>query len=236
MRPNLDAMQESDKMRKKASAFTFLTGIAAGIAAVLWVWPQILRALVKTMARRLLRKRAMPMPYHLVDKRTLRSYVSEAPPFIRLAVTDPFLKDLENIIQETQRTHLQAAQNPPASDVTMVEYLAETRLLKEIRLDPASALQEIRRIDVSEHHLRPKAHFTEYYGHTPPSGPVRLPAEFEPIGAVILAWPVFYPYRWRWHAEFAAHVAAEAEAHLLVPNAFWQKGVELYLDQKHIPL
>jgi len=223
-------------MRKRGSALTFLAGGAAGIAAVLWLWPEVFRTVFTAMARRFLRRRVMPMPYHLLDKRTLRSFMHEAPPLVRLAVTDPFLENIQSVIQETQRTHLQAAQNPPASDTAVVHYLAQTGLLEEIGLDTATALGEIRGLDASLHHLQPKSPFTEYHGPTPPAAPVRLPGEFEPIGAVILAWPVFYPYRWRWHAEFAAQVTTEAEAHILVPNAFWQKGVELYLRQRQIPL
>lgn len=69
-----------------------------------------------------------------------------------------------------------------------------------------------------------------YFPLIPPDAPVRLPAEFEPMRAVLVTWPVAYPSRWQAHAVLVAAISRHAEAHVLAPNEAWAAAAQPFLD------
>jgi len=67
---------------------------------------------------------------------------------------------------------------------------------------------------------------TQPVAHTP----IRLPAQWEPLAAVVLTFPVFYPPLWATHAAMiAAIVGANARADVLVPSEAWATLAAFYL-------
>ena len=153
-------------------------------------------------------------------------------------MTEKSSERILKIVQETYKVPYEAAQTPPASDEAIASYLEQTGLLTEMGLTQAEGLEALRRIDPSLHHLAPVMEYSQYYPtfpEYPDLAQVHLPAEYEPQGAVVLAWPVYYPFRWDEHTGFVVALAGAAEAHILVPNAYWQKAVELYLQFRQAP-
>lgn len=72
---------------------------------------------------------------------------------------------------------------------------------------------------------------------------VRMPAEFEPHAATVLAWPhnkndwpgKIAATRWAF-VEFVRHVAASEPVHLVVPDARAEKRIRKTLDDAHVQL
>jgi agmatine deiminase len=61
------------------------------------------------------------------------------------------------------------------------------------------------------------------------SGLLRLPAQWEPLEAVILTWPALYPPLWDMHAQMAEAISAAADVIINVPSPAFAQGVHLYL-------
>jgi len=221
---------------KKWLALAFLAGIVVAAVLSLVVFPKAKEALIERELVGYLTDRPMPLPYHTMNPSSLRFTIGEAIPELYTELTQGMLDRLHGVVQDTYAVHLETAKHPLSSDQDVVGYLDRAGLLDEMGLDPDAALGEIQAIDVSAHYLEPAGSFTEYHSASPPPAPARLPAEHEEIGAVLLGWPVYYPYTWQYHADFTQHVVSDAWAYVIVPNGFWQKGVELFLAQAGVPL
>ncbi|MDX1994667.1 MAG: agmatine deiminase family protein [bacterium] len=62
--------------------------------------------------------------------------------------------------------------------------------------------------------------------------PVRIPAQWEPMEAVLLAWPILYPPLWSLHAQMAEALAPVAEVVICIPAATWAQGITAYLSTR----
>jgi agmatine deiminase len=61
--------------------------------------------------------------------------------------------------------------------------------------------------------------------------PIRLPAQWEPLEAVIVAFPIYYPPLWATHAAMIAAIAdAGARVDVLVPSEGWAKIAAFALE------
>jgi agmatine deiminase len=214
----------------------FLAGILVCAVVLLVAFPKVKEALIEKELIGYLSDEPMPLPYHTLNQSSLRIVVGEAIPELYTELTQPMLERLMGVVQETYPVHLETAQNPPSSDEEMVTYLDSTGVLAELDLDWNTAYQDIQAIDATAHHFEPLGSYTQYHYGSPPADPVRLPAEFEEIGAVTLGWPVYYPYMWQHFADFTDQIVSQAWAYVVVPNESWQKGVELFLAHKEVPL
>ncbi|MFN8379602.1 MAG: agmatine deiminase family protein [Anaerolineae bacterium] len=63
-------------------------------------------------------------------------------------------------------------------------------------------------------------------------GPIRLPAQWEPIEAVVLVWPSLYPPLWQAHAEMVEAISPVARVDILVSDPLWAAAAELFLDRR----
>ncbi len=112
---------------------------------------------------------------------------------------------------------------PPETPETMAAYLLRWRLVDPVERDAAlRALAEPYGIETPVFSIQPA--FAE-------PGPVRLPAQWEPIETVLLSWPVFFPVLWPVHAAVAAAVAPAAPVTILVPSALWAAAVRFFLER-----
>jgi agmatine deiminase len=69
----------------------------------------------------------------------------------------------------------------------------------------------------------------EYFPFAAPIGPIRMPAEFEPVRSVLLTWPSQYPSRWQAHADLVAKLSKAAEAHVVIQNSTWAAAALLQM-------
>jgi len=215
---------------------TFVAGIIVCAVVLLVAFPQLKQSLIEGELLGYITERAMPLPYHTLNQSSLRPLLGEGIPGLYPELTDALLERIMAVIQKTYAVHIEAAQNPPSSDEQMVDYLDRMGLLAQMKLEREAALSEMQGMDPAAHYLPPVAEYTEYYSLTPPPAAVRLPAEFEEMGAVALGWPIYYPYSWQRHADLTRYVASEAWAYVFVPNEYWQKAVELFLTHKQVSL
>lgn len=114
-------------------------------------------------------------------------------------------------------------ENPPERLTTMAAYLFRWKLTD----DPAAAVREMHRFDRTVETVRLDAPPQPYSGK-----PVRLPAQWQPLAAVILTFPVLYPPLWEAHAQMAEAISAVAEVQLVVPSEWWARAIWLYLTQR----
>lgn len=90
-------------------------------------------------------------------------------------------------------------------------------------------------IDLTRHLLEPEG-CTRYSPFEPPTGPLRLPAEHQPMRGALLHWPTGYESRWPHHARFVGHLADAGEVHIVVRNSAWARVVLAYLTSNSVPL
>jgi agmatine deiminase len=115
--------------------------------------------------------------------------------------------------------------HPPESDARLARYLSRFRLLAES--DPAPIQRELALIDplVADASALPEA-------PREAQAPVRLPAQWEPAEAVILAWPVLYPPLWPVFAAMTEAIIPVAEVIITVPVPAWARAAQLYLTRR----
>jgi agmatine deiminase len=136
-----------------------------------------------------------------------------------------------------------AEAHPPGDAAAMAAYLARWRLLPQgiaqeeaeeciteqnigaARTRHASSLQHI-----SIHETRvgaTRASSTSLSNASP--SPIRLPAQWEPMERILLAFPILYPPLWSVHAQMIAAISAVADVTVLLPAPEWVGGVATYL-------
>lgn len=214
-----------------------LAGVTIGLLVALWVIPTITRVVIERNILKYLTNSPLPVAYHVYNQDDISRFVAEALPQ-GIQLSEQSVERIIKIVRETYKVPYDAARTPPASDEAITRYLEQTGLLTEMGLTPAEGLEALRRIDPALHHLAPRMEDSQYYPtfpEVPDLAQVHLPAEYEPQGAVMLAWPIYYPFRWDEHTQFVTALAGAAEAHILVPNVYWQKAVELYLQFRQAP-
>lgn len=113
---------------------------------------------------------------------------------------------------------------PPASAAELAHLLTRWRLLPAgmSAADVRRALQAsaIRPVVV---HDRPVE---------PVSGPLRLPAQWEPLEAVVVTFPVLYPSLWETHLQMIEAIARAVRADVIVPSMWWARAVHLLLERR----
>jgi agmatine deiminase len=105
-----------------------------------------------------------------------------------------------------------------------------------MNLSPAEAGQRLKAIVGADRQYRPRGDHAEFHPLGPPCPPLRLPAEWEPVGAVIVSFPLCDPRGWKVHADFIQAISTAAKVFVLVGNEFWQKAVEVYLTSQGVDL
>jgi len=119
---------------------------------------------------------------------------------------------------------VEADSHPPATPRQMAAYLARWNLLGGLDTAEGRRLLEANPnpVDLS----RADSDLPDE-----DEKPVRLPAQWEPLEAVILSWPVQYPPLWPLHAAITAAIAPVAEVVITVPRPSWASGIRLYRAQ-----
>ncbi|MFN8530020.1 MAG: agmatine deiminase family protein [Anaerolineae bacterium] len=116
------------------------------------------------------------------------------------------------------------------SPAIMADYLTRWGLLPD-GMDSVSAKEAI------GHRLstRGDLDYTPADAHSiadPPAAPLRLPAQWEPIETVIVAFPVLYPPLWETHAAMIKAISPVARVDVLIPQAEWAAPIRLVLEEK----
>jgi agmatine deiminase len=123
---------------------------------------------------------------------------------------------------------LDAEKHPPADARAMAAYMARWRLLpKGVTQDEAARVvenEEARTRHVSSVPFQVPLNTTEM------RLPLRLPAQWEPMERILLAFPVLYPPLWSVHAQIIAAISQVAGVTLLLPAQQWVGGVATYLE------
>jgi agmatine deiminase len=128
---------------------------------------------------------------------------------------------------------------PPASPERMARYLARFDLLGTddaaaitVQLE-SNAESDYPCIETAPDPARPERTPSEV---TPlevgDGGPVRIPAQWEPMEAVLLNWPILYPPLWPLHAQMAEAIAPVADVVVTVPAPMWAHAAWLYLKHR----
>ncbi|MGQ9910514.1 MAG: agmatine deiminase family protein [Candidatus Flexifilum sp.] len=66
----------------------------------------------------------------------------------------------------------------------------------------------------------------------PVSGPLRLPAQWEPLEAVVVTFPVLYPSLWETHLQMIEAITRAVRVDVLVPAALWARAIHLLLERR----
>jgi agmatine deiminase len=62
--------------------------------------------------------------------------------------------------------------------------------------------------------------------------PIRLPAQWETMEAIILSFPVLYPPLWETHAQLIEAISQVARADVLIPHEAWAAAIWLFLERR----
>lgn len=120
---------------------------------------------------------------------------------------------------------LDAEAHPPQTAAAQAAYLRRCRLLPlGMTQSEAETLLERESVHVeAPREAQPDAH----------ARPVRLPAQWEPLERVLLAFPVLYPPLWAQHARMIAAISHTAAVTVLLPSAAWARVIAVYLRMHH---
>lgn len=111
---------------------------------------------------------------------------------------------------------------PPQDPAQIVAYLRRWHLLDDVTLNDVLACAP----DVQTATDLPSA------DHPAPRLPVRIPAQWEPMAAALVQFPVIYPRLWQLHAEMIEAITPVADVQTLVPAPLWARAIALYLARR----
>lgn len=198
----------------------FALGVLIGIAFVLlmavlfkWVFRSIL-------IRRLTGKDAPLLAWRIMSERQLDMLLRESLQTMPITPSRSDVRKAVSVLREMRAPHIRNFEAMDAIDE--ISAFMVDHGLPHFRPEQIASANPKNHILTSD---RPG----EYHPFTPPRGPIRFPAEFEPVSAVLLTWPTQYPIRWVRHAALAAGISKVAEAHIVVPNASWAAATMAFL-------
>lgn len=117
-----------------------------------------------------------------------------------------------------------ADENPPATARQLVRFMARWRLLNGI------VESEARRL-ISDRPAQVELTYPDRPVISAPDGPVRLPAQWEPMETILMTWPVLYPPLWKHYAEMVKAIVPVAGVTINIPRPTWADGIQLFLTQ-----
>ncbi|MBU0577333.1 agmatine deiminase family protein [Patescibacteria group bacterium] len=233
-------------MKQKKITKTTIIFLAIGILAGLFLVKVVLPSRLGVGSNQQIENRfietvktgPIPLAYHSLNNNDIRQLVGLLFPGETANITEELVQNIGNKLKELYGLQYEAALEEISSDEAMVEYLKKSGLLQEMGIEQEIALERIVGIDTTERYFESQSDYVEYYPIDSPSDPVRYPGEYEAIGAVFVSWPVYHDplADWGVHKNLVSEIISEAEAWILVPNEYWQKAVELYLDEDEIDL
>jgi len=214
----------------------FIRFVSITLAAMLvWLLSRlVLPAIIERVVIRELRD--LDFPVHTLNPRNLGTFLSSVEPRVTPFLSRRLLRNLNSRIRDAHSLRVQTAMSGVNGDDESFEYLAKSGLLEQIGKSASEARHELASMDCADKVRLPQRSHAEFYPSSPPPAPVRLPAEFEPIGGVILSFPVFYPRCWKTHTRLIKEIASQASAFVIVPNLYWQKAVLLSLEAEEVNL
>lgn len=114
---------------------------------------------------------------------------------------------------------------PPDTPARMAHYLTSRGILPDgMNSVAARDALAVARLDVIAAPPASSAHAFD--------GPLRLPAQWEPIEAVVIAWPSFHASLWKAHAEIAEGISPVARVDILVADPLWAAAAWLYIERR----
>lgn len=168
--------------------------------------------------------------FHNFRREDVRKFLGVEDPEVYRHFDEKLVDEIDAAIKARYRHRREAARSGLRDVAGAVDYLASEGVLDELGLSATEAVSRMQTlVDGGPSPLEAKSGFVRYAPSQPPEGPVRYPAEFEPVGAVLLAWPIYYPGKWSVHARLVREISTECAAVVLVPDEWWQATVSLYL-------
>jgi agmatine deiminase len=117
--------------------------------------------------------------------------------------------------------------HPPVDAASMADVMIQHGLLPDHSLPDIYAALRDSKADIQAQ-LPHAPTFTD----AAPAQPIRLPAQWEPMEAVIVNWPVMYPPLWDLHAQMVEAIAPVAQAVVTVPAPMWGHAAWVYLQAR----
>ncbi len=172
-----------------------------------------------------------PFPYHLFNADEYENFIGKALPVTKPYLNNRLTQKIEEYVEQRYPHRLQAAREGITSTEQLINYLEATGLLEEIEMSRQQVQQQLPTEEALQStRLKPVADHVRFMGAMPPPAPVRYAAEYEPISATLVSFPIYYPSAWKAHADLIATIADEIRVIVAVPNEHWQQGVLLYLQ------
>ena len=222
---------------QRARNTAILTSLSLLLLGALLAWALPLLIVPRVIEKLVLKEfKDLIFPLHTLNACRLQNFIASVDPRARPFLTRKLAARILARLREQHAVRIQAAVKGIRTDEDAVLYLTESGLLAEMNLSPAEARQRLRAIDCGARLFRPRGDHTEFNPLGPPCPPLRLPAEWEPVGAVIVSFPLYDPRGWKVHADFIQALNTEAKIFILVGNEFWQKAVEVYLTSQGVGL
>ena len=122
-------------------------------------------------------------------------------------------------------TAADADANPPDSPAELAHYLTRWGLLPA-HMDAPAAKRAIEAANL------PIATADASAQSAPSAVTLRLPAQWEPLEAVILSFPVLYPSMWTAHLEMIEAISQVARADVLIPAPGWAAAIRMLLIER----
>lgn len=126
-------------------------------------------------------------------------------------------------------TTVDADRYPPSSPAAMAHFLTRWRLLPE-RMDAPAAKAALTALE----HAPPTVESVSQRPAESFSGTIRLPAQWDRMEAVVVAFPVLYPWLWETHLSMLAAIAPVARVDVLIPDRVWALPITLHLDTRNV--
>jgi len=203
-------------------------GASVAVFCLAIVWPALRRLVAAVLVGRLMTARPLPMPYHTFLESEPRKLLGDGSRLLSSALDDKLVRKINGRLRRANALHLQTARRGLRSSAEAAEYLRRTGLAGEMGLAAGEISPQLQALEDPELQLSPASEYSELHVGEPPPGPVRCPAEFEGAGAVVVSWPIYYPWCWSVHCQLVGAISSEALALVLVPSESWRQAVELY--------
>ncbi|MEQ8671809.1 MAG: agmatine deiminase family protein [Aggregatilineales bacterium] len=119
--------------------------------------------------------------------------------------------------------------NPPQTAERMAAYLARFGLLGT---DDEHTIQRMLEGINGRTNIERASTDVPASNHNTPKTPLRIPAQWEPMEAVIVNFPILYPPLWELHAQMIEGIVPVARVTVTVPTEMWACAAWLYLQNR----
>ncbi len=168
-------------------------------------------------------------PFHLFKGiEDLKELILAYTPELESVLTDHLLERLWDTIQRKFCIEIGAALVGISNEKEMATYLDKTGILADIDIEYENVRQALTDMET---HVTYQPPLKKSQKEITAVSQCHFPPEYEDIDSVLISWPKYLKKEWKTIAHLVLEISSVARVYVIIPNKYWHKAVEYYIDR-----